>query len=62
MSPGRAALIGGTGHRSDSWAAHTEAFGARVLRTAWSEGLPIDPDAIEAALFEWLSVLPERAA
>jgi alanine-glyoxylate transaminase/serine-glyoxylate transaminase/serine-pyruvate transaminase len=50
LSPGRAALIPGTGHFSESWALQTEALGAEVLRTAWVEGRPIDVEAVAQAL------------
>ncbi len=50
LAPGQAVLIAGTGHFSESWALQTEALGARVIRTPWVEGLPIDPNVIEAAL------------
>jgi alanine-glyoxylate transaminase/serine-glyoxylate transaminase/serine-pyruvate transaminase len=47
---GEAVLVAGTGHFSESWAVQTEALGRRVVRTAWREGWPIDPAAIEQAL------------
>ena len=50
LAPGRTVLIAGTGHFSESWAVQTEAFGARVLRTPWVEGFPIDASVVEAAL------------
>ncbi|MBS0444660.1 MAG: aminotransferase class V-fold PLP-dependent enzyme [Proteobacteria bacterium] len=50
IAPDRAVLIAGTGHFSESWAVQTEALGRRVVRTPWTEGLPIDADAVEAAL------------
>jgi alanine-glyoxylate transaminase/serine-glyoxylate transaminase/serine-pyruvate transaminase len=50
LGPGRAALIPGTGHFSESWALQAEALGCKVLRTPWVEGLPIDVDAVEQAL------------
>ncbi|MEO6623609.1 MAG: aminotransferase class V-fold PLP-dependent enzyme, partial [Burkholderiaceae bacterium] len=50
VGPGQTVLIPGTGHFSDSWALQTEAMGGRVLRTAWTEGLPIDAQAVEQAL------------
>ena len=50
LGPGRAALIPGTGHFSESWALQAEALGARVQRTPWAEGLPIDAAAVEQAL------------
>jgi alanine-glyoxylate transaminase/serine-glyoxylate transaminase/serine-pyruvate transaminase len=50
VAPGQAMLIPGTGHFSDSWAAQLEALGGRAWRTPYSEGQPIDPAAVEAAL------------
>lgn len=50
VAPGSAVLIPGTGHFSEGWAAQAEAFGARVIRTPWIEGRPIDPAVIEATL------------
>jgi alanine-glyoxylate transaminase/serine-glyoxylate transaminase/serine-pyruvate transaminase len=52
LGPGRAALIPGTGHFSESWAVQTEALGGRVIRTPWVEGRPIDAVAVEQALRE----------
>ncbi|HMO45359.1 MAG TPA: aminotransferase class V-fold PLP-dependent enzyme [Rubrivivax sp.] len=50
LGPGRAALIPGTGHFSESWALQAEALGGRVQRTPWAEGLPIDAAAVAQAL------------
>ena len=50
VQPGSALLIPGTGHFSEGWSVQAEAFGARVIRTEWIEGRPIDPAVIEAAL------------
>jgi alanine-glyoxylate transaminase / serine-glyoxylate transaminase / serine-pyruvate transaminase len=50
VAPGQAVLIAGTGHFSESWAVQAEALGARVIRTPYTEGLPIDPALVEAAL------------
>lgn len=50
IAPGQSVLIPGTGHFSDQWALQAEALGARVLRTPYTEGLPIDPGAVEQAL------------
>jgi alanine-glyoxylate transaminase/serine-glyoxylate transaminase/serine-pyruvate transaminase len=50
LGPGRAVLIPGTGHFSESWALQTEALGGRVVRTPWVEGRPIDTAAVEQAL------------
>ena len=50
VAPGQAVLVAGTGHFSESWAVQAEALGARVIRTPYTEGMPIDPGAVEAAL------------
>jgi len=50
--PGTSILVPGTGHFSDGWAAQVEAFGGRAVRTPYTEGLPIDAAAVEAALRE----------
>jgi alanine-glyoxylate transaminase/serine-glyoxylate transaminase/serine-pyruvate transaminase len=50
LGPGRAALIPGTGHFSESWAVQAEALGGKVIRTPWVEGRPIDTAAVEQAL------------
>ena len=50
LAPGRSALIPGTGHFSESWAVQAEALGAKVLRTPWVEGRPIDAAEVESAL------------
>jgi alanine-glyoxylate transaminase/serine-glyoxylate transaminase/serine-pyruvate transaminase len=50
VAPGTSVLVPGTGHFSDSWAEQVEAFGGRALRTPYTEGMPIDPSAVEAAL------------
>jgi alanine-glyoxylate transaminase/serine-glyoxylate transaminase/serine-pyruvate transaminase len=50
LAPGQQVLVAGTGHFSESWAMQAEAMGAKVLRTPWREGYPIDVPAIEAAL------------
>jgi alanine-glyoxylate transaminase/serine-glyoxylate transaminase/serine-pyruvate transaminase len=52
VAPDRAVLIPGTGHFSESWAVQTEALGRRVVRTPWTEGLPIDAAAVEQMLRE----------
>jgi alanine-glyoxylate transaminase/serine-glyoxylate transaminase/serine-pyruvate transaminase len=52
LGPGRAALIPGTGHFSDSWSRQAEGLGARVLRTPYTEGLPIDAAAVAQLLRE----------
>jgi alanine-glyoxylate transaminase/serine-glyoxylate transaminase/serine-pyruvate transaminase len=50
VAQGQTVLIPGTGHFSESWAIESEALGVKVIRTPWVEGLPIDIDAIVAAL------------
>jgi alanine-glyoxylate transaminase/serine-glyoxylate transaminase/serine-pyruvate transaminase len=50
VAPGRAALVPGVGHFSESWAVQTEGLGHRVVRTPVREGHPIDIEAIERAL------------
>jgi alanine-glyoxylate transaminase/serine-glyoxylate transaminase/serine-pyruvate transaminase len=50
IAPGRAALVPGIGHFSESWAVQTEGYGRKVVRTPTREGYPADPAAIEAAL------------
>lgn len=50
LAPGQSVLVPGTGHFADSWAQQVEAMGCKVVRIAWTEGLPIDPAAVEAAL------------
>ena len=50
LAVGDTVLIPGTGHFSESWAIQTEALGAKVIRTPWLEGLPLDPRVIQAAL------------
>ena len=50
VAPGQCVLIAGSGTFSDAWAEHAEALGARVLRTAWTPGMPADPAAVEQAL------------
>ena len=52
VSPGQRVLVPGTGHFSDSWALQCTAMGVEALRTPWTEGLPIDPDAVEQMLRE----------
>ncbi len=52
VAPGAAVLVPGTGHFSDRWAEQVEAFGGQALRTPYTEGLPIDAAAVEAALRE----------
>ncbi len=50
VAAGTQVLVPGTGHFSDGWAEQVEAFGGRALRTPYTEGQPIDPAAVEAAL------------
>ena len=50
VAPGTVVLVPGTGHFSDSWVAQIEAFGGVALRTPYTEGLPVDPAAVEAAV------------
>ncbi len=50
LTVGDTVLIPGTGHFSESWAIQTEALGAKVIRTPWLVGLPLDPQVIRAAL------------
>ncbi|RVT53862.1 aminotransferase class V-fold PLP-dependent enzyme [Rubrivivax albus] len=50
LAPDALALVPGTGHFSESWARQTEALGRGVVRTPWTEGEPMDVDAVEAAL------------
>ena len=52
VGPGRKILVPGTGHFSDGWAEQVNAFGGTAVRTAWHEGQPIDPAAVEAVLRE----------
>ncbi len=50
VAAGTTILVPGTGHFSDRWAEQVEAFGGHALRTPYTEGLPIDAAAVEAAL------------
>lgn len=50
VAPGRAVLVPGTGHFSESWAIQTEALDRKVVRVPWRPGYPIDPQAVEDAL------------
>ena len=50
LAPGQAVLVAGTGHFSEQWALQTEALGGRVVRTPYTEGLPIAAGAVEQAL------------
>jgi alanine-glyoxylate transaminase/serine-glyoxylate transaminase/serine-pyruvate transaminase len=52
IAPGKAALVPGVGHFSESWAVQTEGLGHRVVRTEVSDGYPIDIAAVERALRE----------
>ena len=51
FAPGDTVLIPGTGHFSEQWALQSEALGAKVIRTPWIEGLPLDANVIEAVLY-----------
>ena len=50
IAPGKAALVPGIGHFSESWAVQTEGLGHKVIRTPVREGHPIDIDAVANAL------------
>ena len=50
IGPGQKALIPGTGHFSEAWAAQTEGMGGKVVRTPWIEGFPIDARVVEEIL------------
>jgi alanine-glyoxylate transaminase / serine-glyoxylate transaminase / serine-pyruvate transaminase len=50
LGPGQAVLVAGTGHFSESWAVQVEATGAKVIRTPWVEGYPIDAQVVEQVL------------
>ena len=50
VGAGTQVLVPGTGHFSDGWAEQVAAFGGCALRTPYTEGQPIDPAAVEAAL------------
>lgn len=50
VAPGQKVLVPGTGHFSDSWALQVQAFGGQPIRTPYTEGHPIDPLAVQAAL------------
>lgn len=50
IAPGKAALVAGVGHFSESWAVQTEGLGHKVIRTPVRDGHPIDIDAVEKAL------------
>ncbi|CAN5843698.1 aminotransferase class V-fold PLP-dependent enzyme [soil metagenome] len=50
LAPGASVLVAGTGHFSESWAIQAEAMSARVIRTPYVEGYPIDVPAIAEVL------------
>lgn len=50
VAPGTRILVPGTGHFSESWAVQVEAMGGVAIRTPWTEGRPIDVDAVAQAL------------
>ena len=52
IAPGQTVMVPGSGHFSETWAQHAEAFGAIVVRTPYRDGYPVDVAAIEAALRE----------
>lgn len=52
VGPGQSVLVPGTGHFSDGWSDQSEAMGARLVRTPWVEGAPIDPAVVEHVLRE----------
>ena len=50
IAPGKAALVPGIGHFSESWAVQAEGLGAKVIRTPIRDGHPIDIEAVREAL------------
>lgn len=50
IAPGRAVLVPGTGHFSESWAVQAEGLGCQVVRIGWRPGHPIDAQEVEQAL------------
>ena len=50
IAPGKAALVPGIGHFSESWAVQAEGLGAKVIRTPIRDGHPIDVDAVREVL------------
>ena len=46
IAPGKAALVPGIGHFSESWAVQTEGLGHKVIRTPLRDGCPIDIEAV----------------
>jgi len=50
IAPGKAALVPGVGHFSESWAVQTEGLGLKVVRTPVRDGYPIDIGAVEETL------------
>ena len=50
IAPGKAALVPGIGHFSESWAVQAEGLGVKVVRTPIRDGLPIDADAVREVL------------
>jgi alanine-glyoxylate transaminase/serine-glyoxylate transaminase/serine-pyruvate transaminase len=50
IAPGKAALVPGVGHFSESWAVQTEGLGLKVIRTPVRDGHPIDIEAIGKVL------------
>jgi alanine-glyoxylate transaminase / serine-glyoxylate transaminase / serine-pyruvate transaminase len=50
IAPGKAALVPGIGHFSESWAVQAEGLGAKVVRTPIRDGHPIDIEAVREVL------------
>ncbi len=50
IAPGKAALVPGIGHFSESWAVQAEGLGAKVIRTPIRDGHPIDIGAVREVL------------
>lgn len=50
IAPGKAALVPGIGHFSESWAVQAEGLGVKVVRTPIRDGYPIDVAAVREVL------------
>ena len=50
IGPGKAALVPGIGHFSESWAVQAEGLGVKVVRTPIRDGYPIDIEAVREVL------------
>jgi alanine-glyoxylate transaminase/serine-glyoxylate transaminase/serine-pyruvate transaminase len=50
IAPGKAALVPGIGHFSESWAVQVEGLGLKVIRTPIRDGHPIDIQAVRDVL------------